>query len=64
MLSNYEKIAFLMILSISVFISWRSFSVMIKVINKGQGKLYFDLPWQRAKKSLSSFFLQNTVLPA
>jgi len=62
MLTPYEKIIFLLILFLSVFFSWRSFSVMIKVINNGQGKLYFDHPVLRLKKSLSSFFLQNTVL--
>jgi len=62
MLSSYEKIAFLLALSLSVFLSWRSFSLMIKIINKGQGELHFDNLWQRVQKSLSSLFLQNTVL--
>ncbi|MCK4754197.1 MAG: (Fe-S)-binding protein, partial [Calditrichia bacterium] len=62
MLTSYEKIVFLLVLCLSVFLSWRSFSVMIKAINKGQGKLHFDHLGSRLSKSLSSLFLQNTVL--
>jgi len=58
MLTGYEKIGFLLALSLSVFLSWRSFSVMIKVINKGQGRLHFDHPGQRLRKCLSSLLLQ------
>ena len=62
MLTSYEKIVFLLALCLSVFLSWRSFSVMIKSINRGQGKLHFDHFGSRLSKSLSSLFLQNTVL--
>jgi hypothetical protein len=62
MLTSYEKIAFLLALGLSVILSWRSFMVMFKVINKGRGKLYFDHLERRLGKSLSSLFLQNTVL--
>jgi Fe-S oxidoreductase len=62
MLTSYGKIVFLLALCLSVFLSWRSFSVMIKAINKGQGKLHFDHLGSRLLKSLSSLFLQNTVL--
>ncbi len=62
MLTSYEKIVFLLVLCLSAFLSWRSFSVMIKSINRGQGKLHFDHLGSRLSKSLSSLFLQNTVL--
>ena len=62
MLTSYEKIFFLLALCISIFLSWRTFSMMIKVINKGQGKLYFDQPGRRLRKSFSSLFFQSTVL--
>ena len=62
MLTSFEKIVFLLALCLSVFLSWRSFSVMIKSINRGQGKLHFDHFGSRLSKSLSSLFLQNTVL--
>lgn len=62
MLSSYEKIAFLLAFALAVLISWRTFMMMIKSINRGQGRLYFDNPGLRLRKSLSSLFLQNTVL--
>ena len=62
MLSSYEKILFLIALLLSLFFSWRSFSIMIRSIGRGQGSLSFDNIGLRLKKSLSSLFLQNTVL--
>ena len=62
MLSSYEKIAFLFAVVLSVLISWRTFMMMIKSINRGQGRFYFDNPGLRLRKSLSSLFLQSTVL--
>lgn len=62
MLTSYEKIAFLLALCLSVYLSWRSFSVMLKVIHMGQDKFYSENLGLRILKSLSAFLLQNTVL--
>ncbi len=62
MLSSYEKIIFVLGFLLSAYLSWRSFLTMFRVINKGQGKLYFDNISTRILKSLSAFLLQSTVL--
>jgi len=62
MLSLYEKLAFIIVVLISAFLTWKSFSQMIKVINKGQGQLHFDDLPKRAFKALKVLVLQNTVL--
>jgi Fe-S oxidoreductase len=62
MLSFYERIAFIVVVLISVFLTWKSFSQMIQVINKGQGKLHFDDLPKRIIKAVKVFVLQNTVL--
>lgn len=62
MLTTYEKIFFSIALILTIYFSWRSFSIMIKVIKKGQGFLQFDNLQKRILKALSAFILQNTVL--
>ena len=62
MLSSYEKIIFLVAVCLSLYLSWRTFSVMIKAINRGQGRWQIDNPGVRLQKSLASLFFQNTVL--
>ena len=62
MLSDYEKIIFLFALIISVYYTWRSFTIMFRMINKGQGNFNYDNPLKRISKSLSSFIFQSTVL--
>jgi Fe-S oxidoreductase len=62
MLSSYEKIGFLLVVIISFLLSWRSFSIMIQAIKRGEGKLHFSQLGLRFRKSLSALFLQNTVL--
>ena len=64
MLTSYEKILLLIAIGLSVFFSWRSFSVMAGAIGRGQGKLHFDNLPRRISKSLSAFILQSTVLTA
>jgi Fe-S oxidoreductase len=62
MLSTYERIAFILLLVLSIYFSWRSFSLMLRLINRGQDSLHSDNPGSRIKKALSAFLLQNTVL--
>ena len=62
MLTIYEKIIFLLALIISLGYSWRSFSLMLRMIDHGQGQLHFDRIVRRLWRALSSFFLQRTVL--
>jgi Fe-S oxidoreductase len=61
MLSLPEKIVFAVLTLLSVLLCWRTFSGMIKVINRGQGKLYFDRPCKRIIRALSVLFTQRTV---
>jgi len=62
MLTLYEKFAFIVVVIISTFLTWKSFSQMISLINKGQGKLYFDDLPKRILNTIKVLFLQNTVL--
>ena len=57
-----EQIAFLVVLAASVYFSWRSFSTMVKVINRGEGKLHLDHLPSRIMEALSVFVTQKTVL--
>ncbi len=62
MLTFIEKIAFIVIAVISVALTWRTFSTMIGVINRGQDKLYFNKFGRRFREALSVLFTQKTVL--
>ena len=61
MLSAAEKLVFLFLIVISFFISWYTFSTMIKIINRGQGKLHFDHFVRRITSALSVLLTQSTV---
>lgn len=62
MLSLIEKLFFIVLLIVSVVLSYRTFSAMVRVINKGQGKLHFDNLFRRITTALSVFISQKTVL--
>ena len=62
MLSFVEQIILLIALLASLFLSYKSFSRMIKVVQKGQGKLGFDHFARRFFRALKVLVLQNTVL--
>ncbi len=62
MLTDYEKIAFVILVLISLFLTWKSFSKMIGVIGKGQGNLYFDNMWKRLSEAVIVVVSQKTVL--
>lgn len=62
MFTNPEKIIFIIALLTSAYLSWRSFSLLVKVINRGQDKLHFDHLGSRIWEALTVFVLQKTVL--
>ncbi len=62
MLTLIEKIVFLIAVVISAYLSFNSFSKMIRIINKGQGSLSFENMGKRISQALSVLLLQNTVL--
>jgi len=62
MLSIYEKIFFILLVAVSVYLTYKSFSRMIQVINSGQGSLKFENLPKRISKALTVLILQNTVL--
>lgn len=62
MLNLYEKLAFIILILISAFFTWKSFSQMIGIINKGQGVLHFDQLSKRLFKAFKVLVFQNTVL--
>jgi hypothetical protein len=62
MLTLYEKIAFTIVVLISAYLTWNSFSQMVQIINKGQGKLHFENILKRIIKTVKIIILQNTVL--
>ena len=61
MLSAPEKILFLIVVLISIFLTWKSFSTMIRIISRGQDKLYFDNIVSRILEALSVLVTQKTV---
>jgi len=62
MLSFPEQMAFVILLLISLFFSFSSFGKMVRIIKRGQGKLYFNQPLKRISNALVVLFLQKTVL--
>lgn len=62
MLTFYERIFFIILVLLSGYFSYNTFSGMIKVINKGQGNLFFENIFNRVSKALSVLLLQNSVL--
>ena len=62
MLTFYEKIAFILLTIITVYLTFKSFGTMIKVINYGQDKLYLDKIITRIKTALIVLISQKTVL--
>lgn len=61
MLSAPEKLVFVLFLLISLILSYFSFRKMVRIIKRGQGKLYFDQPVKRISNALSVLFSQKTV---
>jgi len=62
MLTFGEKITFILLAGLMLILTVRSFGLMIRTINRGQNKLYFDNLFARIKKSLGALIFQNTVL--
>jgi Fe-S oxidoreductase len=64
MLSLTEQILFLLLLATSIFMAYRSFSVMFAAIGRGQGKLHTENLSKRLINAFSVFTTQKTVLVA
>ena len=62
MLTVIEKSIFLILTIAMFYLTFRSFHTMIKIINRGQDRLYFNHILSRLQKALSVLVLQNTVL--
>ncbi len=62
MLSSPEKLVFVVFVLASAYLSWRSFSILIKVINRGQGKLHWENLAARLSEAFIVVFTQKTVL--
>ena len=62
MLSSPEQLVFIVFVLASAYLSWRSFSVLAKVINRGQGKLHWDNLGARLTEAFVVVFTQKTVL--
>lgn len=62
MLSLIEKILFIAAVVLSLYLSWKSFSTLIKVIYRGQSKLHLDNLSSRIVQALSVLIIQKTVL--
>ena len=62
MLTVIEKSIFLILTIAMFYLTFRSFNTMIKIINRGQDRLYFNHILSRLQKALSVLVLQNTVL--
>ncbi len=56
-----EKIVFIVIVVLSAFLSWRSFSALIKIINRGQGTLHWENLGSRLMEAITVVFTQKTV---
>ena len=62
MLTVYEQIAFVILVVGSLYLTWKSFSKMVQVIGKGQGKLYFEDLGKRIYEAVIVVISQKTVL--
>ena len=62
MLTFPEKLIFLAVVIFSAYLSWSSFSVLVKVINRGQGKLHWENLGARLTEAIVIVFTQKTVL--
>ncbi len=62
MLSIVERVILIVAVFVSLYLSYRSFGRMIRIILSGQGKLYFDNWPRRLAKALSVLIFQKTVL--
>ncbi|MEJ2543983.1 MAG: (Fe-S)-binding protein [Calditrichaceae bacterium] len=62
MLTNVERIVFITAIIIMSFLTFKTFATMIRIINLGQGKLYFDRMFYRIRKALTVLVSQKTVL--
>lgn len=61
MLTLAEKIAFSLLVLISLFLTFKSFSIMRRVIGRGKDRFYFDKPFLRIREALSVILTQKTV---
>ena len=62
MLTNIERILFIIFFIVMSFLTYKSFRSMHKIINRGQDKLYFNRLFSRIIKALTVFVSQKTVL--
>jgi len=62
MLTLPEHIAFALLVLVSAYLSWKTFSTLIRVINRGQGKLFLNGFWKRLGNALIIVVTQKTVL--
>ncbi|MGD9897873.1 MAG: heterodisulfide reductase-related iron-sulfur binding cluster [Calditrichaceae bacterium] len=62
MLTFVEKALFIVFALLSVFYTWKTFSVLSKVIMRGGGKLHLDKLMSRLIEAISVFTTQKTVL--
>jgi Fe-S oxidoreductase len=62
MLTYSEKIIFIVVSILALFLTIRSFGNMIRVINRGEDKFYFNNIFSRLKEALSVLVLQKSVL--
>ena len=62
MLTNLERILFLILLAMMFYLSYKSFRMMYKIIKRGQDKLYFDNLFVRIVVALIVLLSQKTVL--
>ena len=62
MLTVFERVIFLILIAVMFFLTFKSFRRMIKIINRGQDKLYFNNIASRILKAITVLISQKTVL--
>lgn len=62
MLTLPEKIAFIVLVIVMSYMTYRSFGTVVQIIKLGQNKLYFDKIFSRIRTALSVLISQKTVL--
>ena len=62
MLTVYEQVAFVILVIGSLYLTWNSFSKMVQVIGRGQGRLYLENLGKRIYEAVIVVISQKTVL--
>ena len=62
MLTDVEKLLFMLLAILALGASYSGFSEMVSIIQRGRGQLHLDGLWKRALRALAIYVFQHTTL--